>query len=513
MMDVSRRFPGVWVCAKILDGIAAGIASGEIEVPQGVVLHLDILRRELPLTALPLGIALRQGILALAAGLLGAAAFWPISLWPLMLVSLSLFLRLLRDQDTQTARNIGLVYGLTFAAGTMHWMFLIFGVLAIPLLAIMAAYFGLLATLSALTRGFNVAARVCLVALFAVAVEWLRGDAWYLRFPWYTPAHALASTPPMVAGARWLGAYGLSFAIWLLAAAGAFRPLAYAGFLLLPACWLLLPADGEPDCRVVLVQSELGSIERVISAMPDEKADLSVLPELAYTCSPQLALSGRNSPAVLARKTRGSVVFGAIEGTYGQMPFSNVAAVIDPDGQLLGTFPKQRPVPLMIDGTPGDRQPVFPVDRGVLGVAICYDFDAPALAASVVHSGATVLVAPTMDAMSWGESTARASRPALSAQGSGERPMAVARQLVGALRSHQPARSTVRRGNRRGQGRTRCTFFRTPRFVDAGLLALFSGPWGRGWYPGISLMARGDSQECSPPQRGSIFTPGPTYCP
>jgi hypothetical protein len=29
----------------------------------------------------------------------------------------------------------------------MHWMFLIFGVLAIPLLAIMAAYFGLLATL------------------------------------------------------------------------------------------------------------------------------------------------------------------------------------------------------------------------------------------------------------------------------------------------------------------------------------------------------------------------------
>jgi apolipoprotein N-acyltransferase len=319
-----------------------------------------------------------------------------------MLVSIALFLRLLRDQDTQTARNIGLVYGLTFAAGTMHWMFLIFGVLAIPLLAIMAAYFALLATLAALTRRFNVAARVCLVALFAVAVEWLRGDAWYLRFPWYTPAHALASAPPMVAGARWLGTYGLSFVIWFLAAAGTFRPLVYAGFLLLPACWLLLPADGEPDCRVVLLQSELGSIERVISAIPDEKADLSVLPELAYTRSPQSVLSGHNSPAVLARKTCTPVVFGAIEGTYGQMPFSNVAAVIDRHGQLLGTFPKQRPVPLMIDGTPGDRRPVFPVDQGVLGVAICYDFDAPAVAASLVHAGATVLVAPTMDAMSWG---------------------------------------------------------------------------------------------------------------
>jgi apolipoprotein N-acyltransferase len=354
------------------------------------------------MTALQLGIAPRQGLLALVAGLLGAAAFWPLSLWPIILVSLALFLRLLRDQDAQTARNIGLVYGLTFAGGTMHWMFLIFGVLAIPLLAIMAAYFGLLANLFALTRGFRVVARILLAAVFAVAVEWLRGDAWYLRFPWYTPAHALASVPPMVAGARWLGTYGLSLVIWVIVAAGAFRPLAYAGFLLLPACWFLLPADGTPDCRVVLVQTEVGNIERVIAAIPEEKADLCVLPELAYTCSPQSALSGRNSPAELARKTGSPAVFGAIEGTYGQMPFDNVAAVIGPDGQLLGTFPKQRPVPLMIDGSPGERQPVFAVDRGVLGVAICYDFDAPAVATSLAHSGATVLVAPTMDAMSWG---------------------------------------------------------------------------------------------------------------
>jgi apolipoprotein N-acyltransferase len=268
------------------------------------------------MTALPLGLTPRQGILASAAGLLGAVAFWPISLWPLMLASLVHFLRLLRDQDVQSARNIGLVYGLTFAAGTMHWMFGIFGVLAIPLLAIMATYFGLLATLFALTRGFNAATRVGLTAVFAVAVEWLRGDAcWYLRFPWYTPAHALASAPPMVAGARWLGTYGLSLLIWLIAAAGAFRLLAYLGFLLLPACWLLLPPNGKPDCRVVLVQSELGSIEPAIAAVPDEKADLCVLPELAYTCSPQSALSGRNGPAALAHKTRCPVVFGAVEGT------------------------------------------------------------------------------------------------------------------------------------------------------------------------------------------------------
>src|SRR5262245_15204549 len=106
-----------------------------------------------------LGVTPRQGALALAAGLLGAAAFWPLALWPLLLVSIALFLRLLRDQDTQTARNVGLVYGLAFAAGTMYWMFWVFGTTAVPLLAIMAAYFGLLATLVGLTRGLPVPAR------------------------------------------------------------------------------------------------------------------------------------------------------------------------------------------------------------------------------------------------------------------------------------------------------------------------------------------------------------------
>src|SRR5260221_6243127 len=97
---------------------------------------------DLRMTFPPLGVTPRQGVLALVAGLLGAAAFWPLSLWPLMLVSVVLFLRLLRDQDGRTARNIGLVYGLAFAAGTMHWMFSIFGALAVPLLALMAFYFG-----------------------------------------------------------------------------------------------------------------------------------------------------------------------------------------------------------------------------------------------------------------------------------------------------------------------------------------------------------------------------------
>ena len=45
-----------------------------------------------------IGVTPRQAVVALAAGLLGAGAFWPLSLWPLLPVSIVLFLWLLRDQ-------------------------------------------------------------------------------------------------------------------------------------------------------------------------------------------------------------------------------------------------------------------------------------------------------------------------------------------------------------------------------------------------------------------------------
>jgi len=121
----------------------------------------------------------RDGLYVTAAGLLGCAAFPPFALWPLSLVSISLLLRVLRDRPVHEARPIGVLYGLIYGLGTMYWLFNIFGVLAISLIAIMAAYFGLLATLIAMIRKRPPLARAALAALFAVGVEWLRGDAWY----------------------------------------------------------------------------------------------------------------------------------------------------------------------------------------------------------------------------------------------------------------------------------------------------------------------------------------------
>src|SRR5437870_3306948 len=199
---------------------------------------------------LSVGFSPRQGVYTGVAALLGAAALPPLGLWPLALVSTAFFIWIIRDQNATQARSIGILYGLFYGLGTMYWFFGLFGVFAVSLVAIMAGYFGLLATLIGMTRGQGALARAALIGLFAVGVEWLRGDAWYLRFPWYTVPHALAASPACVSLARWLGVYGLSGVVWFLAAAGAFRhPSLWLGALLLPAGSLFLPAVPPPDCR------------------------------------------------------------------------------------------------------------------------------------------------------------------------------------------------------------------------------------------------------------------------
>src|SRR5262249_36598041 len=155
---------------------------------------------------------------------------------------------LIRDRGPAGAGVLGLSFGLAYGLGTMYWLFAVFGAWAAGFVLLFAGYLGLLAALAGATRGLAPFRRAALVALFAVGVEWLRGDAWYLRFPWYTAPHALAAAPPWIAAVRWLGTYGLSYVVWLVAGWGAFgRPYAWAAFLLLPACWLALPAEGETD--------------------------------------------------------------------------------------------------------------------------------------------------------------------------------------------------------------------------------------------------------------------------
>src|SRR5713226_7301501 len=111
------------------------------------------------------GVSPRHGLPAILFALLGAAAFPPLGLWPLTFASIAGLLCLLRDRSPREALDLGLVYGVVYALGTMYWFFGIFAGMAIPLLALMAGYFGLLAWCIGMTRGQSALARAALVAL------------------------------------------------------------------------------------------------------------------------------------------------------------------------------------------------------------------------------------------------------------------------------------------------------------------------------------------------------------
>jgi apolipoprotein N-acyltransferase len=132
---------------------------------------------------LQVGVSPYRGLGVIGLAGLGALAFPPFSLWYLSLLSIVGFLFLLRDTSTRESLNLGLLFGAVYGLGTMYWFFKVFATLAVPLIALMAGYFGLLGALVGSTRSTKSFGRALLVAMFVVAIEWLRGDAWYLRFP------------------------------------------------------------------------------------------------------------------------------------------------------------------------------------------------------------------------------------------------------------------------------------------------------------------------------------------
>src|ERR1051325_3242651 len=131
---------------------------------------------------LRVGVTAKEAGWTITAALIGAAAFPPVGFPFFSLISIALFLILLASKNSSDARPLGMLYGLVYGLGTMYWFFGIFKFLAIPLIALMSGYFGILATLIGMTKGRSLWVRAVFTGLFAVAIEWLRGDAWYLRF-------------------------------------------------------------------------------------------------------------------------------------------------------------------------------------------------------------------------------------------------------------------------------------------------------------------------------------------
>jgi apolipoprotein N-acyltransferase len=236
-------------------------------------------------------LAARPGLAALLAGGVSATGFAPLSLWPLALACLALFIELLwRAADRRAALRVGYLFGLgqftiglnwiahafTYQDRMPHWL----GWIAVPLLALYLAVYPALAALGGwlIGRGRPRLFATTLAACWLLA-EYLRatlftGFAWNpLGIIWMgTGVDQLATT---------IGTYGLGLVAMVAAGAlwwAAYRQWRPAGLVLgglaivaalgfVRVNWLALgdlPSPGEADPRPLIrvVQPNINQFEK-----------------------------------------------------------------------------------------------------------------------------------------------------------------------------------------------------------------------------------------------------------
>ena len=141
----------------------------------------------------------------------------------------------------------------------------------------------------------------------------------------------------------------------------------------------------------------------LIAEAADQEVELIVLPETLtyYGTSGSYVDAAEPIPGPstayfgeLARKHNLHIVAGLLERD-GHLVY-NVAALIGPDGKLIGKYRKVTLPRGEIEGglTPGDTYPVFQTRFGKIGMMICYDGFFPEVARELTRQGAEVIAWP-----------------------------------------------------------------------------------------------------------------------
>lgn len=388
---------------------------------------------------------LRQGLVpAVLSGALAALLFYPFDLWflaPVALVPLLLALR--KTASVRAAAYLAIIFGVVFAAISLHWLWSIFGTGTIAVAVLISIPWGLFgAVYRYLTPRLSPPVMLLMTPALFVAAEWIRCQGWYFRFSWlqigscYVASEASQSTYPLV------GIYGMTFLTVLISAAivmAVTRPdrhsrhrglLATAALvavitLLFRVAWVAELQQRveryDRAVKVLLVQSETEDFDWFISTTRQyagARPQLVVWPELA------LADYAENDPQTmerlreLTRSLSATLVFGckshlppevrcdwlrrrAMLQSEGEL-YYNSALAMAPSGEIIGRYHKRHPIQFFADGVPGPGYPVFQAPWGKLGAAICYDLDFADTSLNLTLNGAELLVVPTFDARDWG---------------------------------------------------------------------------------------------------------------
>ena len=334
-----------------------------------------------------------------------AAAFPPIELFWLMPVALSLLFWALGDAPPTHALLGGFAHGLiTYGIG-VSWFWNLFGPMTLALVGILAAFHALFGWLSAFahTRLRHHWTLPLVVAGIWTLIEFTRGELFWLKFPWF--GVGLSRGPHWLL--PWVGQYSVTF-LTALSVQALLRKKTWP--LAIPAlvAWALPASLTSPSALenslipIAAVQAEMAGLKTYfkLSADAPPETRLWIWPEYAYASD--LTRNPRDYQSVLAfLKSRPDATL--VLGTHtwvGDEGWHNTALTLGPQGPL-GSHFKNHTVHLFDDGIPGIVAQPVATPLGLIGTPVCFDCDFQDVVRRMTAAGATFIVAPTMDALSW----------------------------------------------------------------------------------------------------------------
>ena len=342
--------------------------------------------------------------LIILSSLLVILAIEPFAFSILALVAWIPFFIAIRGATFRAAFRLGVLQGFLTFAGTLIWLYEIFGALA-PILWLMLALFtGLFAGLSTLPRLKNSPA---LVALVWTGIEYYRAEHFYLNFSWITPGTAL---PPNLFTSI-IGVYGVSFLIILASLWLAHQRWRHG----IPLALLIIIAvmamshriNHSAPSTVALIQNEKENFDYYVEVSSPLKAEVDVIvwPEYAISFDPTHEMNAyalKDISTLLDSRAQLLVAGGKTWHDTTNHIWSNTAFTFGKEG-VLGTHFKNHTVHMFDDGEKGTTASAIETPIGKIGTPICFDCDHQDVIRRMTADGAGLFLIPSMDAIKWTE--------------------------------------------------------------------------------------------------------------
>lgn len=371
----------------------------------------------------------RAAVLVVVAVLAFQLAFEVSALCGFSLVYLGSLFALRRIRTPRQAFYSGLLVGLGVFVPQMLFLWRIFSVAALPLWLILAFFHGLfLLVLNRVQFRCGSGWALVLAPVLWCGIEYFRCEVWWLRFSWFAAGTCL---PPAARGFLVpLGVYGcgaLGMAVgalgchvvelrgsrwptWMRPALVVAVGVMIAGIVgsrsrgseedsirsEVHVAGVQMEFPGVPEVRMALERVRTNHADAGLVLLSEYTFDGGVPDTVKAWCRRHekwLVAGGREPVGAIATDQP-----SAPEGSY-----FNTAFVVSPQGEVVFTQAKSRPIQFFQDGLPARQRRVWDSPWGRLAIPICYDASYRRVMDDFVRQGVQGFLIPTMDVEAWGE--------------------------------------------------------------------------------------------------------------